>query len=32
MGEVGEGGQKVQISSYEISKSWEYNVQYSDYR
>ena len=28
---MGEGGQKVQTSSYEINKSWGYKVQQSDY-
>ena len=27
---MGEGSQQVQISSYKISKSWGYNVQYGD--
>lgn len=26
-----EGGQKVQTSSYKLSKFWDYNVQHSDY-
>ena len=30
-GEMGEGGQKVQTSSYKINKSWECNVQHGDY-
>ena len=30
MGEMDEGGQKVQISSYKINKSWECNVQLGD--
>lgn len=31
-GEVGEGGQNVQTSSYEINKSWgmEWNIQRED--
>ena len=28
---MGEGGQKVQISSCKIRKSWGYNVYHSDY-
>ena len=28
---TGEGGQKVPISSYEVNKSWGYNVQHGDY-
>ena len=31
MGEMGEGGQEAQISSYKISKSWGCNVQHGDY-
>ena len=31
MSEMSEGGQEVKISSYEISKSWVYNVQHGDY-
>ena len=30
VGEMGEGGQKVQTSSYKINKSWGYNVQHGD--
>ena len=30
MGKMGEGDPKEQISSYEINKFWEYNVQYGD--
>ena len=30
LGKMGEGGQKVQISSCKISKSWGYNVYHSD--
>ena len=30
-GELDEGGQKVQISSYEINKSWHCKVQHGDY-
>ena len=29
---MGKGGQKVETSTYKISKSWGYNVQYGDYR
>lgn len=29
--EMGEGGPKVQISTYKMNKSWECNVQYGDY-
>ena len=29
-GKMGEGGQKVQISSYKICKSWGCNVQHGD--
>ena len=32
VGKMGEGSQKVQTSSYKISKSWGYNVQHGDYR
>ena len=28
---MGEGGQKVQTSSYEINKFWGCNVQHGDY-
>ena len=28
---MGEGGQKVNTSSYKINKSWGYNVQHGDY-
>ena len=31
MGQMGEGGQKIQISTYKINKSWGYNVQYGGY-
>ena len=31
VGEMGEGGQKVQISSYKMNKSWGCNVQCGDY-
>ena len=31
MGEMGEGAQMVQTSSYEINKSWGWNVQHGDY-
>ena len=31
VGEMGEGYQKGQISSYIMNKSWEYNVQYGCY-
>ena len=31
MGELGEGGQKVQTSTYKINKLWGCNVQYADY-
>ena len=31
MGEMGEKGQKVEISSYKMSKSWGCNVQHGDY-
>ena len=31
MGTTGEGNQKVQTSSYKISKSWKRNVQHHDY-
>ena len=31
MGEMGEGGQKVQTFSCKIKKFWDYNVQRSDY-
>ena len=31
VGKMGEGGQKVQTASYEISKSWGCNVQHGDY-
>ena len=31
VGEMGEGGQKVQTSSYKINKSWGCNVQHVDY-
>lgn len=30
-GELGESGQKVQISSYKINKLWVYNLQHGDY-
>ena len=30
LGKIGEGGQKVQTSSYEISEVWGYNVQGGD--
>ena len=30
-GEMGEGGQKVQISRYKVIKSWRCNVQHDDY-
>ena len=30
MGEMGEGGQKVQSSSYNINKFWGCNVQHGD--
>ena len=30
-GEMGEGGQMVQTSSYKINKSWGCNVQRDDY-
>ena len=29
---MGEGGQKVQISSYEINKSQGYDAQHGDYK
>lgn len=29
--EMGEGGHKVQASSYKISKHWGYSVQHDDY-
>ena len=29
--EMGEGGQKVQTSTYKINKFWEYNIQLGDY-
>ena len=29
--EMGGGGQKVQISSYKMPKSWGINVQHGDY-
>ena len=31
VGEMGEGSQKAQTSSYKISKSWGYNVQCGEY-
>ena len=31
VGEMGKGGQKVQTSSYKISKSWGCDVQHDDY-
>ena len=31
VGEMGEGGQKVQASSYKINKSWGCNVPHGDY-
>ena len=31
VGELDEGGQKVQTSGYKINKYWGYNVQYDDY-
>ena len=31
MVKMGGSGQKVQTSSYKISNSWGYNVQYGDY-
>ena len=31
MGEMGEGCQEAQISSYKINKSWGCNVQHGDY-
>ena len=31
VGKMGEGGQKVQTSSYKINKSWGCNVQHGDY-
>lgn len=31
MGKMGERDQKVQISSYEMKKSWWYNVLHGDY-
>lgn len=30
VGEVGEGGARVPVSSYVINKSWGFNVQHSD--
>lgn len=30
-GELGEGHQKVQTSSYKLNKFWRYNVQHDDY-
>ena len=30
VGELGEGGQKVQTSSYKMSKLWGYNVRHGD--
>ena len=31
VGKMGEGGQKVQTSSYKINKSWGCDVQHGDY-
>ena len=31
MGDMGEGSQKLQTSSYKINKSWAYDVQHGDY-
>ena len=31
VGKMGEGGQKVQTSSYKINKSWGYNVHHGDF-
>ena len=31
LGKMGEGGQKVQTSSYTVNKSWGYNAYHSDY-
>ena len=31
VGEMGEGGQKVETSSYKINKFWEYIAQHGDY-
>lgn len=31
MEEMGEGGQRVQISSYKMNKFWGSNIQHSDY-
>lgn len=31
VGEMGQGGQKVQTSSYKINQSWECNVHHDDY-
>ena len=31
VGEMGEGGQKVQIASYKVNKSQGCNVQHGDY-
>ena len=31
VGEMGEGGQKVQTPSYKISKFWGFNVKHDDY-
>ena len=30
MGEMGEGCQEVQVSSYKINKSWQCNVQHGE--
>lgn len=27
----GEGDKKIQISSYKMSKTWDYNIQHGDY-
>ena len=31
VGELGEGGQKVQTSSYKLNKFWGHDVQHDDY-
>ena len=31
VGEIGEGGQRVEISSYKRNRSWGSNVQHGDY-
>lgn len=32
MGDMGERDEKVQTSTYNINKSWEYSIQHADYR